>query len=235
MPPVDVGTATEMLCFALDVTERNELRRRVLEASDLERRRLAHELHDGSVRPSPASPSGSRASAGHCRSAAGRRRRTSGSSARPSATRARAAMRSCTASRRRPRGGDRESARAATAGIARAAGGRDPFGGRADAAAQEPRAPLPDRARVGEQRVEAFDGESHHGDARCDRLRHQGRGRRQWRRLRSERRSRHRRWPRVPRGTLVMRCAAASSSSGQCGEAWPSPAGARRRSSPRST
>ena len=45
--PVDVGTATEMLCFAVDVTERNELRRRVLEASDLERRRLAHELHDG--------------------------------------------------------------------------------------------------------------------------------------------------------------------------------------------
>jgi len=45
--PVDVGSATEMLCFAVDVTERNELRRRVLEASDLERRRLAHELHDG--------------------------------------------------------------------------------------------------------------------------------------------------------------------------------------------
>ena len=45
--PVDVGTTTEMLCFAVDVTERNELRRRVLEASDLERRRLAHELHDG--------------------------------------------------------------------------------------------------------------------------------------------------------------------------------------------
>lgn len=45
--PVNVGRTTEMLCFAVDVTERNELRRRVLEASDLERRRLAHELHDG--------------------------------------------------------------------------------------------------------------------------------------------------------------------------------------------
>ena len=45
--PVDVGSATEVLCFAVDVTERNELRRRVLEASDLERRRLAHDLHDG--------------------------------------------------------------------------------------------------------------------------------------------------------------------------------------------
>ncbi len=45
--PVDVGTTTELLCFAVDVTERNELRRRVLEASDLERRRLTHELHDG--------------------------------------------------------------------------------------------------------------------------------------------------------------------------------------------
>ena len=45
--PVDVGTTNEMICFVVDVTERNELRRRVLEASDLEHRRLAHELHDG--------------------------------------------------------------------------------------------------------------------------------------------------------------------------------------------
>jgi PAS domain S-box-containing protein len=44
---VDVSGEAEYLCFALDVTERNELRRRVLEASDGESRRLAHELHDG--------------------------------------------------------------------------------------------------------------------------------------------------------------------------------------------
>lgn len=45
--PVNVGGDTEDLCFAIDVTERNDLRRRLLEASDVERRRLAHELHDG--------------------------------------------------------------------------------------------------------------------------------------------------------------------------------------------
>lgn len=44
---VDMSGEAEYLCFALDVTERNELRRRVLEASDGESRRLAHELHDG--------------------------------------------------------------------------------------------------------------------------------------------------------------------------------------------
>jgi PAS domain S-box-containing protein len=45
--PVNVGGQVENLCFAIDVTERNDLRRRLLEASDVERRRLAHELHDG--------------------------------------------------------------------------------------------------------------------------------------------------------------------------------------------
>jgi PAS domain S-box-containing protein len=44
---VDLGDEVEQLCFAIDVTERNDLRRRVLEASDLEQRRLAGELHDG--------------------------------------------------------------------------------------------------------------------------------------------------------------------------------------------
>jgi PAS domain S-box-containing protein len=43
---VAVGEQVEDLCFAIDVTERDDLRRRVLEASDLERRRLAQELHD---------------------------------------------------------------------------------------------------------------------------------------------------------------------------------------------
>lgn len=43
---VDLGEDIERLCFATDVTERNELRRRVLETSDLERRRLAQDLHD---------------------------------------------------------------------------------------------------------------------------------------------------------------------------------------------
>ena len=38
---VDLGEDAEQLCFATDVTERNELRRRVLETADLERRRLA--------------------------------------------------------------------------------------------------------------------------------------------------------------------------------------------------
>lgn len=44
---IDIDGETEILCFATDVTERNDLRRRVLEASDLERRRLAQDLHDG--------------------------------------------------------------------------------------------------------------------------------------------------------------------------------------------
>lgn len=45
--PVNVGGDMENLCFVIDVTERNDLRRRLLEASDVERRRLAHDLHDG--------------------------------------------------------------------------------------------------------------------------------------------------------------------------------------------
>jgi PAS domain S-box-containing protein len=44
---VALSGVAEQLLFIIDVTERNDLRRRVLEASDLERRRLAHELHDG--------------------------------------------------------------------------------------------------------------------------------------------------------------------------------------------
>jgi hypothetical protein len=36
-----------LLCFAVDVTERNSLRREFLEALDLERRRLASELRFG--------------------------------------------------------------------------------------------------------------------------------------------------------------------------------------------
>ncbi|MGO9423836.1 MAG: PAS domain S-box protein [Steroidobacteraceae bacterium] len=44
--PVNVGGRMEYLCFVIDVTERNDLRRRLLEASDVERRRLAHDLHD---------------------------------------------------------------------------------------------------------------------------------------------------------------------------------------------
>lgn len=44
---VELSDDIEQLCFAIDVTERNELRRRVLDTSDLECRRLAQELHDG--------------------------------------------------------------------------------------------------------------------------------------------------------------------------------------------
>ncbi len=44
--PVNVGVETENLCFVIDVTERNNLRRRLLEAADVERRRLAYDLHD---------------------------------------------------------------------------------------------------------------------------------------------------------------------------------------------
>lgn len=47
LTPVIVAGNTEILCFMIDVTERNNLRRRLLEASDVERRRLAHDLHDG--------------------------------------------------------------------------------------------------------------------------------------------------------------------------------------------
>jgi PAS domain S-box-containing protein len=45
--PVNLGEETENLCIVVDVTERNELRRRLLETADVERRRLAHDLHDG--------------------------------------------------------------------------------------------------------------------------------------------------------------------------------------------
>lgn len=45
--PVNVGMETENLCIVIDVTERNRLRRLLLETSDAERRRLAHDLHDG--------------------------------------------------------------------------------------------------------------------------------------------------------------------------------------------
>ena len=45
--PVNIGVETEKFCIVVDVTERNELRRRLLETSDVERRRLAYDLHDG--------------------------------------------------------------------------------------------------------------------------------------------------------------------------------------------
>jgi PAS domain S-box-containing protein len=46
--PIEMdGRPTLLLCFAVDVTERNALRREFLEATDLERRRLADELRYG--------------------------------------------------------------------------------------------------------------------------------------------------------------------------------------------
>lgn len=45
--PIDLGDRPTLLCFAVDVTERNALRREFLEATDLERRRLANELRYG--------------------------------------------------------------------------------------------------------------------------------------------------------------------------------------------
>jgi PAS domain S-box-containing protein len=45
--PIDMDGRPTLLCFAIDVTERNALRRRFLEATDLERRRLAKKLHGG--------------------------------------------------------------------------------------------------------------------------------------------------------------------------------------------
>lgn len=45
--PVNLGVETEKFCIVVDVTERNALRRRLLETADVERRRLAHDLHDG--------------------------------------------------------------------------------------------------------------------------------------------------------------------------------------------
>jgi PAS domain S-box-containing protein len=45
--PIDMDGRPTLLCFAVDVTERNALRRGFLEATDLERRRLGTELHLG--------------------------------------------------------------------------------------------------------------------------------------------------------------------------------------------
>jgi len=45
--PIDMDGRPTLLCFAIDVTERNTLRREFLEATDLERRRLADELRFG--------------------------------------------------------------------------------------------------------------------------------------------------------------------------------------------
>jgi PAS domain S-box-containing protein len=45
--PIDMDGRPTLLCFAVDVTERNALRRGFLEATDLERRRLGKELHLG--------------------------------------------------------------------------------------------------------------------------------------------------------------------------------------------
>ena len=44
---VDIDGAPGALCFAIDVSERNRLRTRMLEATDRERRHLARDLHDG--------------------------------------------------------------------------------------------------------------------------------------------------------------------------------------------
>jgi len=45
--PIEMDGRPTLLCFAVDVTERNVLRREFLEATDLERRRLAQELRYG--------------------------------------------------------------------------------------------------------------------------------------------------------------------------------------------
>ena len=45
--PIEMDGRPTLLCFAVDVTERNALRREFLEATDLERRRLADELRHG--------------------------------------------------------------------------------------------------------------------------------------------------------------------------------------------
>ncbi|HME40813.1 MAG TPA: PAS domain S-box protein [Steroidobacteraceae bacterium] len=45
--PIDMKGRPTLLCFAIDVTERNTLQRGFLEATDRERRRLADELHHG--------------------------------------------------------------------------------------------------------------------------------------------------------------------------------------------
>ena len=45
--PIDADGRPALLCFAVDVTERNALRRGFLEATDIERRRLAAQLNEG--------------------------------------------------------------------------------------------------------------------------------------------------------------------------------------------
>ena len=45
--PIDMNGRPSLLCFAVDVTERNTLQREFLEATDLERRRLANEMRLG--------------------------------------------------------------------------------------------------------------------------------------------------------------------------------------------
>jgi PAS domain S-box-containing protein len=45
--PIEMDGRPTLLCFAIDVTERNALRREFLEATDLQRRRLADELRYG--------------------------------------------------------------------------------------------------------------------------------------------------------------------------------------------
>ncbi len=45
--PIELDGRLVDLCYAVDVTDRVELRSRILVASDLERRRLVQELHDG--------------------------------------------------------------------------------------------------------------------------------------------------------------------------------------------
>lgn len=47
LTPADIDDEGGGLCFAIDVSERNRLRTRMMEATDRERRNLAREFHDG--------------------------------------------------------------------------------------------------------------------------------------------------------------------------------------------
>ncbi len=47
LTPIDIESERAGLCFAIDVSERNRLRSRMIEATDRERRHLAREFHDG--------------------------------------------------------------------------------------------------------------------------------------------------------------------------------------------
>ncbi len=47
LTPVEIDDEPGALCFAIDVSERNRLRTRMIEATDRERRHLAREFHDG--------------------------------------------------------------------------------------------------------------------------------------------------------------------------------------------